>query len=75
MISAKLRAVSNANIVDNEAESDIESFVLEETGSVGALVVAMFCEVRDESELAQKTNLRESVHALSNLEVDSIVVE
>ncbi len=52
MIGVGLRAVSNAKVVDNQAESHIESFVLEETGSVGALVVAVFCEVRDEPKLA-----------------------
>jgi hypothetical protein len=52
MIGIRLLAVSNAKIVDNQAEGNIESGVLEETWSVGALVVAMFCEVRDESKLA-----------------------
>jgi hypothetical protein len=52
MIGVGLRAVSNAKVVDNQAESHIESFVLKETGSVGALVVAVFCEVRDEPKLA-----------------------
>jgi hypothetical protein len=75
MIGVRLRAVLNAEIVDNQAESDIESFVLKETGSVGALVISMFSEVRDESKLAQTTSLREPVHAFANLEVASIVVE
>ena len=75
MIGVRLRAVSNAKVVDNQAESYIESVVLKETGSVGALVVAVFCEVRDEPKLAQTTSLREAVHAFSDLEVDGIVVE
>ena len=75
MIGVRLLAVSNAKVVDNQAESHIESFVLKETGSVGALVVAMFCEVRDEPKLAKTTSLREAVHAFADLEVDSIVVE
>ncbi len=62
MIGIQLRAVSNAEVVDNQAESNIKSFVLKETESVGALVVAMFGEVRDESKLAQTTSLREAVH-------------
>ncbi len=52
MIGIQLLAVANAKIVDNQAEGNIESGVLKETWSVGALVVAMFCEVRDESKLA-----------------------
>ena len=75
MIGVRLLAVSNAKVVDNQAESHIEIFVLKETGSVGALVVAVFCEVRDEPKLAQTTSLRETVHAFSDLEVDCIVVE
>jgi hypothetical protein len=75
MISVRLRAVAHAEIVDNQTESDIESFVLKKAGSIGALVVAMFREVRDKAKLAQTTSLRESVHAFLNLEVDSIVVE
>jgi hypothetical protein len=75
MIGVRLLAVSNAKVVNNQAESHIESFVLKETGSVGALVVAVFGEVRDEPKLAQTTSLRETVHAFSDLEVDCIVVE
>ncbi len=75
MIGVRLLAVSNAKVVDNQAESNIESFVLRETGSVGALVVAVFFEVRDEPKLAKTTSLREAVHAFTDLEVDSIVVE
>ncbi len=75
MIGVRLRAVSNAKIVDNQAESYIESVVLKQTGSVGALVVAVFREVRDEPKLAQTTSLREAIHTFSDLEVDCIVVE
>jgi hypothetical protein len=75
MIGVRLRAVSNAKIVDNQAESYIESVVLKQTGGVGALVVAVFREVRDELKLAQTASLRETVHTFSDLEVDCIVVE
>ncbi len=75
MISIRLRAVSNAKVVDNQAESNIENFVLKETGSVEALMVVVFCKVGDEPKLAQTTSLREAVHAFSDLEVDRIVVE
>ncbi len=49
--------------------------MLKQTGGVGALVVAVFREVRDEPKLAQTTSLREAVHTFSDLEVDCIVVE
>ncbi len=75
MIDVRLCAVSNAKVIDNQAESHIESVALKETGSVGALVVAVFCEVRDKPKLAQTTSLRETIHAFSDLKVDSIVVE
>ncbi len=75
MVGVRLRGVSNAEVVDNQAERNIEIFVLKETGSVGALAVAVFCEVRDEPKLAQTTSLREAEHAFSDLEVDGIVVE
>ncbi len=75
MVGVRLRAVSSAEVVDNQAKRNVQSFVLKETGSVGALVVAVFCEVRDEPKLAQTTSLREAVHAFLDLEVDGIVVE
>ena len=65
MISVRLCAVSHAKVVDNQAESNIESLVLKEAGSVGALVVAMFSKMRDEAKLTETTSLRESVHAFA----------
>jgi hypothetical protein len=52
MIGIRLLALSNAKVVENQAKGNIESVVLKEAWSVGALVVAMFCEVEDESKLA-----------------------
>ena len=75
VISVRLCAVSHAEVVDNQAEGNIESLVLKEAGSVGALVVAMFSKMRDEAKLTETTSLRESIHAFAYLEVDSIVVE
>ncbi len=48
---------------------------MKEAGSVGALVVAVFSQMRDEAKLTETTSLRESVHAFAYLEIDSIVVE
>jgi hypothetical protein len=70
-----LCAVSHAEVVDYQAEGNVESLVLKQAGSVGALVVAVFSQMRDETKLTETTSLRESIHAFAYLEVDSIVVE
>ncbi len=48
---------------------------MEQAGSVGALVIAVFCEVRYQAKLTEAASLREAVHALPDLEIDIIVVE
>jgi hypothetical protein len=49
--------------------------MLKEAGSVGALVIAVFCEVRYQAKLTKAVSLREAIHTLPDLEVDSVVVE
>jgi hypothetical protein len=75
MICVRLRAISHAEIIHDETKGDVASFVLEEAGSIGALVVAVFGEMRDEAKLTEAASLWESVHAFSNLKIDSVVVK
>ncbi len=75
MICVRLRAISHTKIVHDETKDDVASFVLEETWCIGALVVAVFGEMRDEAKLTEAASLGKSIHTFSYLKIDGVVVK
>ena len=75
MVGVILCAVFDAEVIHNETESNVAGGMGEQAGRVGALDVAVRLKMRNKTELAEATSLRETIHTLAYFKVDGVVVE
>ena len=75
MVGVILCPVFDAEVIHNETERDVAGGMVEQAGRVGALDVAVRLKMRNKTELAEATSLRETIHTLAYLKVYGVVVE
>jgi hypothetical protein len=69
-----LVGVANAEIINNQAESDGIGVMVEEAWGVGALVVTMEGQVLHQGLIGEDTSLGKAIHTLADFYKDGVVV-
>ena len=75
MVGVVLGGVSDTKIIDNEAEHDVASFVMPQSGRERQRFIAVGGEVLDELVVGESSGLGQSVHTVSNFDLNVAFVD